>query len=444
MKHCGRLLLYALCFLYLSIGQCSAVPVQQAVEQTRQDIKNATDTLNAQRSTIHKEHELLLKNLEDKEKKLAEIKQSIKSAETEISKLQNESTNLTTAEQERQTNEILCELSLETLKAKLLKCSLAVLDKSQPVPAVKIQNTEQLLSKTVQTATNGIGPAILEGECITDDGLIHSGTLIAAGPNLFFRSTDKKIQGIAEFDAASGIARIKNTVNLPVSTNTSGTILYPINTPNQTTSNSSGGILRSLKKGGVILIPIILLGLFCAITAIWKFGRLQGLNTHASGNIKELLFSVKQNNKNKALQLAETLGQPLKPVMIEGILHADCNQEHLEEIMHERILAQIPLLEKGLGVLSVSAGVCPLLGLLGTVTGMIHTFELVTAFGTGKTEMISSGISEALITTEYGLMVAIPALLAHAWLSRRVKAIVRTMEQAAVNFVHEVKIKEQS
>jgi biopolymer transport protein ExbB len=76
-----------------------------------------------------------------------------------------------------------------------------------------------------------------------------------------------------------------------------------------------------------------------------------------------------------------------------------------------------------LPIVALTAGVSPLLGLLGTVTGMIKTFQLISLFGAGDAKLLSSGISEALITTEFGLVVAIPALLMHAYLQRRVKKI---------------------
>ena len=77
---------------------------------------------------------------------------------------------------------------------------------------------------------------------------------------------------------------------------------------------------------------------------------------------------------------------------------------------------------------SVIGGVAPLLGLLGTVTGMIHTFKLVTIFGSGEAHLLSGGISEALVTTEAGLVIAIPVLIAHAYFHRRVKSIIAGLE----------------
>src|SRR5690606_17594471 len=115
------------------------------------------------------------------------------------------------------------------------------------------------------------------------------------------------------------------------------------------------------------------------------------------------------------------------------------SREHLEEIMHEHVLAVVPRLERSLGTLAVFGGVAPLLGLLGTVTGMISTFQLVTLFGSGNAKTLSGGISEALVTTQVGLVIAIPVLLAHAFLARKAKSMLGELEQVAVSLVNVVK-----
>jgi biopolymer transport protein ExbB len=88
--------------------------------------------------------------------------------------------------------------------------------------------------------------------------------------------------------------------------------------------------------------------------------------------------------------------------------------------------------------IALTAAAAPLLGLLGTVTGMIKTFNLITIFGTGDAKSLSSGISEALITTALGLVIAIPALIAHGMLARMARQKLGDMEQTAVGFINGV------
>jgi hypothetical protein len=95
-------------------------------------------------------------------------------------------------------------------------------------------------------------------------------------------------------------------------------------------------------------------------------------------------------------------------------------------------------LNRLLPLIAITAASAPLLGLLGTVTGIIETFKMITVFGSGDVKTLSGGISVALITTEFGLIVAIPALLMHAFLARKARGMIDQMEKTAVSFVNQV------
>jgi biopolymer transport protein ExbB len=114
------------------------------------------------------------------------------------------------------------------------------------------------------------------------------------------------------------------------------------------------------------------------------------------------------------------------------------SREDMENALQEAILNEVPRLERFLSTLGMLATIAPLLGLLGTVTGMINTFHMITYYGTGDPRMMSSGISEALVTTMVGLVVAIPLMLAHTLISRRVESTIGQMEEKAVSFVNQV------
>ena len=108
----------------------------------------------------------------------------------------------------------------------------------------------------------------------------------------------------------------------------------------------------------------------------------------------------------------------------------------MENVLQEAILQEIPGLERFLSTLGMLAAIAPLLGLLGTVTGMINTFDMITHYGTGNPRMMSGGISEALVTTMLGLSVAIPILLCHTLLTRHTENIIAQMEEKAVAFTN--------
>jgi biopolymer transport protein ExbB len=121
-----------------------------------------------------------------------------------------------------------------------------------------------------------------------------------------------------------------------------------------------------------------------------------------------------------------------------AVEHSDEKKEYIEEILYEKMLGARATLERGLAFLALSATTGPLMGLLGTVMGMIATFKLISSFGSGDPKQLAAGISEALICTATGMAVAIPSLLFHAFLSRKAKGIIGSMEQTAVGFINGV------
>jgi biopolymer transport protein ExbB len=115
-------------------------------------------------------------------------------------------------------------------------------------------------------------------------------------------------------------------------------------------------------------------------------------------------------------------------------------REDKENALQEAILREIPPLERYLSTLGILAAIAPLLGLLGTVTGMINTFHVITFYGASDPRMMSGGISEALVTTMLGLAVAIPIMLCHTLINRKVETLISTMEEKAVAFVNAVSV----
>jgi biopolymer transport protein ExbB len=135
---------------------------------------------------------------------------------------------------------------------------------------------------------------------------------------------------------------------------------------------------------------------------------------------------------DEAAELVKGKRSPVKHVLAAGLAARHDDRETRESVLQEAILNQLPRVERGMAILAVLGAVAPLLGLLGTVTGMIDTFRVITIYGTGDPKLMSGGISEALVTTELGLAVAIPIMLFHTFLSRRVSHIAGDMEEKAV------------
>ena len=134
--------------------------------------------------------------------------------------------------------------------------------------------------------------------------------------------------------------------------------------------------------------------------------------------VGEALARLEQGQVGSARELLANSRGPTARVLLAGVDSTGKAQDQRDAAVESALLAEAPRLERSLSLLAALAGVAPLLGLLGTVSGMITTFDTISAAGTGNPRLLSGGISEALITTQLGLMVAIPLLLAHAGLRR--------------------------
>lgn len=194
-------------------------------------------------------------------------------------------------------------------------------------------------------------------------------------------------------------------------------------------------IWERMLQGGVVMIPLVIVGAACLVVAIWRYIALRRMEIDIDPILTRILERLRAGDRAGARTEAEQVVAPWRDVLVDAVDHVGADRAYLEEILQDRIVMQGPKVSQHLGALAISAAAAPLLGLLGTVTGMIHTFQLITVFGTGDARSLSGGISEALITTQFGLIIAVPALLAHAYLARRAKGLMAGLEQAAIRFV---------
>lgn len=198
---------------------------------------------------------------------------------------------------------------------------------------------------------------------------------------------------------------------------------------------NSRGIAEEISLGGVWMYPILFLGFLSAVVFAYKlayFARVRRAPEGIARRVKELLA---RSDEDGALAAAGSAGYPYSRLLLDLARSRGLPRAALEEVSYESMLEAGERLFSGLSVLSVSAAVAPLLGLLGTVTGIIKTFGDLSFSGAGQAQFISAGISEALITTEYGLVVAIPAYVAHAVFSRRAKSVLSDMEKLASSYL---------
>lgn len=288
------------------------------------------------------------------------------------------------------------------------------------------------------------------GQAVTGSGEVIDGKHALIGPLSFFVSEDRQTAGITRQETGSvhpfvwqRLSRQEREAIVKLAEEGKGRV--PVDVAGgkaMELREHDSGLMAHLKQGRFVMIPLLVLAGVCAVFAVYKFSQLSRVtNRVAETRINEILAAVSQDEIDRALTLCGRLRRPLRDVLREGIQCRGSSKEHIEELMYEKLMAQTPSLERFLAPLAVCASAAPLLGLLGTVTGMIHTFRLITVFGTGDAQTLSSGISEALVTTETGLIIAIPALLIHAYLSRRVRRSIALTQQAATMFLNGLKLR---
>jgi biopolymer transport protein ExbB len=196
-------------------------------------------------------------------------------------------------------------------------------------------------------------------------------------------------------------------------------------------------LMEEIPRGGPIVWPIIGIAVLATLIiierGIYLFKKGRDIEAFASA-----IYGHASNGEwDRCIELCkQERDRPVPRVLLAGIMGRDMEREDMENVLQEAILNEIPGLERFLSTLGMLGAIAPLLGLLGTVTGMINTFHVITYYGTGDPRMMSAGISEALVTTMLGLTAAIPIMLFHSLLSRRVENIIAQMEEKAVTLVN--------
>lgn len=183
-------------------------------------------------------------------------------------------------------------------------------------------------------------------------------------------------------------------------------------------------ILERIEQGAEVGYIIIALGIIGLLIALWRTLVLVAVRAGVNRQIKQL-DSPNDKNPLGRLLLAYT---EIKQTQ---------DTEILEAKLDEAVLKELPRLERGQSLIKLFAGIAPLLGLLGTVTGMIATFQSITNFGTGDPKLMAAGISQALITTVLGLVAAIPLLLAHSFVASKSKSLMQILDEQSAGLIAE-------
>lgn len=290
-----------------------------------------------------------------------------------------------------------------------------------------------------------LGGESFEGKALTESGKLEKGTYALIGPLAAFASSESGAIGLTRLQlnttepsvipaAEAFQAELKALVS-----GGSGVVPFDPSGGNaDKIAATKESFVEHVSKGGPVVVPILVLGVLAVVIGIFKWVQIAGVRLAKPRDLQIVLDRLKDGNEEGAMNHAGSIKGPVGELMQAAVLHAGEKKEYIEEALYEKMLIAKPQLERWMPLVALAAATAPLLGLLGTVTGMINTFRLISVFGTGDPKMLSSGISEALVTTEFGLIVAIPALLIHAFISRKAKGVLGSMEQASVAFINGV------
>jgi biopolymer transport protein ExbB len=194
--------------------------------------------------------------------------------------------------------------------------------------------------------------------------------------------------------------------------------------------------MEVIVAGGVIAWVIVGIGALALLMIVLRAIFLWVAAANTDKLVDQLSPLVEQGNIDRAIETCAKARGAAGRVLKATLRHLNSPKEHLDDVISEAILHEQPFLDRFGSTIMVLAAVAPLLGLLGTVTGMISTFDVITEYGTGNPKLLSGGISEALITTELGLIVAIPALLFGNMLGGWAEGIKDSIDKAALRLTN--------
>ena len=195
-------------------------------------------------------------------------------------------------------------------------------------------------------------------------------------------------------------------------------------------------IFSILVKGGWLMIPIAICSFIGAGIIVERWLTLRKARVNTGTLMNRVRQSLRGGEVGKALDICDETPGPVARMLKDGVLRAGATRELIRETVESAGKAELYKLERGLDSLATVAGVAPLLGFLGTVTGMIRAFMDIQALGGQvNANVLAGGIWEALMTTAAGLTVGIPALIFYNWLVGRVRHFVFEMERSSMELL---------
>ncbi|MCB9914103.1 MAG: MotA/TolQ/ExbB proton channel family protein [Planctomycetes bacterium] len=303
-----------------------------------------------------------------------------------------------------------------------------------------------LVRTSLDRIEQALGGTSFSGKALDERGTVRKGTFVLVGPVAFFATPGGEVSGAAEQRLNSAETTVipfsdpaDNAAVAKFVRSGAGDIPFDATMGKaRKLEGTNDTLLEEIQKGGVVMYPIFGMAALALLLAVLKWLSMVMIRKPSKKKIDGLLDAVAQRDEELSVARARAIRGPVGRMLTAGAEHLREPRELIEEVMYEVVLKARLKLQGFLPFIAICAASAPLLGLLGTVTGIIKTFKMIMVFGSGDVKTLADGISEALITTKFGLIVAIPSLLLHAFLSRRARSIVGQMETSAVALLNQV------
>ncbi|MEX1049732.1 MAG: MotA/TolQ/ExbB proton channel family protein [Akkermansiaceae bacterium] len=310
-------------------------------------------------------------------------------------------------------------------------------------PKTELVERAKVLELGLERLGSVAGGHRFEGKALRNGSESIAGTLLIAGPSVFFTAENGGFEGVATF-AETGTSlptvvaiqdssgRIRETVNaghgdLPFD----GTMGKAIEV-----AAAQESLIDTIKKGGIVGHAILTLGAISFLIALYKVYEISRIQVPSRSAINLVLDDLLSGDRESALKKATSINGPAGAMVVTGVNMFHEKRRVLEEALFEKLVVVKPRLERFLPFLALTAAAAPLMGLLGTVLGIIKTFKAMALYGTGNAKSFSAGISEALITTAEGLVVAIPILVIHGMLKSYAKGRLSEFEGIGIALIN--------
>jgi biopolymer transport protein ExbB len=439
--------------------------IADAAASMDRDMKAALQELDALRTAIGAERLPLAERLGEVEKNLSAIRKEYDAVSSDLVQKTDSLTSLEgTLKSLNQQSDYLSTLLGQYTEEFKTRLHIAELQRyAEPLQAAKLalENTKltdedrfatqlSVVELSLDKLEDALGGSRFQGTAKVENGEFKDGRIVLVGPMALFQSADGQDIGSIEEEPGSQEAKVVSfsekadrDAAAGLAVGSGGRFPMDVTLGNaQKVEAIKETWWEHVQKGGVIMIPMAVLAGAALLVVLLKWLSMAFIRRPSKRQVDQLLDSIEGSDYASAVEIAESMPGPGGRMLQAGAEHLGEPRELIEEVMFEKVLTTRLSLQSWLPFVAICATSAPLLGLLGTVTGIMGTFALMTEFGTGDPKVLSSGISEALITTEHGLIIAIPSLLLHAFLARKAKGLTDGMEKMAVQFMNHVRTPE--